>query len=130
MNKRLLALITSSAILIGACGSGTGSNNSNNNDSPRVTTPDIRDEQAYLDYIADESPIHYLAVSNEELIATGETVCESLDEGMPLEDLVDIAEESLSPDVTATFIVGAASYLCPEHYQSVFDQAQNNGWLS
>ncbi len=130
MNKRLIALTIATVIVIGACGSGTDSNNSTNNDRPTVTTSDIRYEQGYLDYIADESPIHYLAVSDEELIATGETVCESLDEGMSLEDLVDIAEGSLSSDVTATFIVGAASYLCPEHYQSVFDQAQDNGWLS
>ncbi len=121
MNKRLIALITTSAILIGACGSGTDTNNSNNNDRPRVTTSDIRDEQrAYLDFIAAEAPIDYLALSDDELIETGKVICESLDRGVTLGGLVQIAMDSgLSSNSISSFIGGAVMHLCPEHEESV-----------
>lgn len=94
--------------------------NSGNDQRPTDTTeyipPSQSVEDVYLDVIYDEYPFLYSQMGDSNLIQFGRIACDSIDEGMTIEELAMMAVDAYADPEMVGFIVGAAVYsFCPEN---------------
>lgn len=141
MNKKLLTATAIGALLLTACGGDTVyvTVEPTTTTVARTTTtqpPDTRpsasfdtpsydnsyDPEAYDTAIWSEANDFWWLFTTEQLLNMGLVICEEFDRGQTLdqvtESLVDVLIDTGTADLmegTATMVVSALTFLCPEH---------------
>jgi hypothetical protein len=83
------------------------------------------DTSGYLSYIRSEDTT-FLVVEDSTAVETGTAVCLALAGGSPLEDIVMAGiNAGLTSNQTATIIVGAVMFLCPQYKDEVQRQIES-----
>lgn len=121
-----------------------GGENSNNNsttnptvtetvtEQPTIEKPDssyIDDETAYLNALESVDEEFYLTYSDADLLDLGWTICESLDAGLTVDDIIIIGLDAGMPETWLGLSIGASvATLCTEHYAYVDSWLNRNGY--
>lgn len=129
-NKKLLIGLSVVGLLLLAYFAGNaGSSDSNNNVAPTPTNtwtpeppapnPVYVDEQSYLDTVNGTYNEYVLGTSDSELLDYGYGICDYLDSGYDLYDIIDLVVENTTDPEEAeawgAITAGAMLYLCPEY---------------
>lgn len=125
--KKTLLILAPAALLLAACAGASTSTvtvtEQKTVPAPAVTvtesvTPNNGGKYApdmFFDYIHGMLPETF-GVSNDGLLDFGDTVCSSIDAGVPITSLVQIGlDNGLTSDQISTLIAASVMFLCPEN---------------
>ena len=129
---------TIAAVALTACGTAThhaaDEPSDDRTDNLRITEPKHRfntAERAYLDALEVVYPdLTSAPVVRKQAVKTGHAVCERLDAGVTVDDIVKAyATSNVDQELAAGILLAAVSELCPE-YRADLDAAIDGGVAS
>lgn len=143
INKNVVLVSVVIALLIGAFLAGSAGNNKatesdpkpelTNTWTPEPEVPSYTDEDEFLFAVNDMDNSVIAYTSDSDLLDMGWAVCQVLDDGFTLEDIVNefIYNSDLSTEeefeAVGIIMGGAVIYLCPE-YAYMIDQFDENSF--
>lgn len=118
MKKALLAL--TSVIALGACTTERIVERVPDTPPPAITTPLVpsasEKEALYMESIASEFPSVVNKFGKEFVLNFGYTVCEEIDRGMTIEDLLQMTSAyDVDPEMVGYMVGQAIRIFCPEN---------------
>ena len=125
------ALAIAILVAVIAIPSSNSDSDSGNNDATMIQVPDVtaapvNKYDSYYEHVLNNSG-QANTLSKADVIKIGDLVCQALDEGNSIADIVTVVERAASTTSDAEYgaavIFGAVTYLCPEY------NAMMQSWL-